>query len=92
MQGFAAVGKDADEDADCGDHQKGAKDRINAADDLVNGEYSRRDVVNENQSVDKPDHPGVASDPAADRRYLLQDIVHDQVAWRVDKHNTYQHQ
>ena len=48
------MGEDADEHADGGEHQDGAKDGVNAADDGVNGEHGGDQVIQEDHAVDDP--------------------------------------
>ena len=81
-----ALDKQADENADCREQQNAAEDRVNAADDLVDGEYGRDEVVSKDNAVDDPCRGCVGS--AGE----VKDLGCGNVAGGVDKHCADKHQ
>ena len=74
------VSEDAHEDADSGEEQDGAEDRVDAADNRVNREHGGNQVVQEDDTVDNPGGPVVDSAGA------VEDLSRGDVARGVDEH------
>ena len=79
---FIALEEDAEEYANCGQQQDGTKDRVDSADDFIDGEQCCNQVVSQDHSVDNP-CPDV--DP-----FDTNNLVCEQVAGCVGKYRTYQ--
>ena len=75
-----ALDKQTDENADSREQQNAAEDRVNAADDLVDGEYGRDEVVSKDNAVDDPCRGCVGS------AREVKDLGCGNVAGGVDKH------
>ena len=72
--------EDADEDADGGEEQDGAEDRVDTADDGVDREHGGDQVVQEDDTVDNPGSPVVNGAGAAE------DLSRGYVARGVNEH------
>lgn len=79
---FIALEEDAEEYANCGQHQDDTEDRVDSADDFIDGEQCCDQVVSQDHSIDNlcPD-----VDP-----FDTNDLVCEQVAGCVGKYGTYQ--
>ena len=86
VQQGIAVHEQADEHADGGEHQNGAEDGIDAADDGIDGEHGGDQVVNKDGTVDDPG--GGIGGQAGEVEHL----GGGDVAGGVDEHGAHQQQ
>ena len=80
------MSEDTDEHADGGEHQDGAEDGIDPADDGVDGEYGGDQVIDEDDTVDDPGGHGGGQAVEAE------DLGGGNVAGGVDEHGAHQQQ
>ena len=86
VQQGETLDKDADEHADGGEQQDAAEDGVNLADDGINGEHGRDEVIQEDRAVDDPcgNVVGLAGE--------AEELGGGNVAGGVDKHGPHQQQ